>query len=555
MADNYRDKINTARRAGYSDEEIFAHIKDKDPKVATALDQGYTADEILSHIAPMPTMGEKLTRATGIALGGAAPYAIGAGAGALLGTLGGPAAPITVPAGALIGSVGVPVSDAAIQAYNALAGKNVPMLSQSIKNMLGTPKPETTGERMLDIAAGAITPAGVEPAAANLLKGVPVTLGGGKIQLPFKNAPITINGLKIQPAAINQLNSAPTLNRAGQVMSQAPLSQLITAPTTGALAQGVTETSGNPLLGLATGVAAGTAGNIRAPKRLTAPSAEVLGERAKANYDVLDQSNFQLNDAPLNAKFQDIDTRLTNKFAYDPAQEPSVAKAIERIKAGNPKNASELQIIRTFINKARASEKATERMIAGELLDEFDDYVLSAPAGGDPKALSAWKTAREDYSRVKKSEIFTDIVEKAELSQGDKGKAIASQISALAKNDKKMRLFSPAEQEEIKKVAKGGPIQSLLNTAAKFTPMTPAAAIFTAVNPWGAYTAAGGMAAKSLATSRQERQANNLAQTMRAGLGGRPPIIEGAMRNLPITTYREATNALNLNNNRNALAQ
>lgn len=520
MADNYRDKINTARRAGYSDEEIFAHIKDKDPKVATALDQGYTADEILSHIAPMPTMGEKLTRATGIALGGAAPYAIGAGAGALLGTLGGPAAPITVPAGALIGSVGVPVSDAAIQAYNALAGKNVPMLSETIKNKLGTPKPETTGERILDIASGAITPAGVEPAAANLLKGAPNKLG-----------------------------------RAGTEFSRAPLSQLVTAPTTSALAQGVTESSGNPLLGLATGVAAGTAGNIRAPKRLDAPSADVLAERAKANYDVLDQSNFQLNDAPLNVKFQDIDTRLTGKFAYDPIQEPKVAKAIERIKAGNPKNASELQIIRTFINKARASSDATERRIAGELLDEFDDYVLSAPAGGDPKALSAWKTAREDYSRVKKSEIFTDIVEKAELSQGDKGKAIASQISALAKNDKKMRLFSPAEQEEIKKVAKGGPIQSLLNTAAKFTPMTPAAAIFTAVNPWGAYTAAGGMAAKSLATSRQERQANNLAQTMRAGLGGRPPIIESAMRNLPITTYREATNALNLNANQNALAQ
>jgi hypothetical protein len=438
----------------------------------------------------------------------------------LLGTLGGPAAPLTVPAGALIGSVGVPVSDAAIQAYNALAGKNVPMLSQSIKNMLGTPKPETRAERIVDIASSALSPAGIEPAAANLVKGAPNMLG-----------------------------------RAGQVMSQAPLSQLITAPTTGALAQGVTETSGNPLLGLATGVVAGTAGNIRAPKRLTAPSAEVLSERAKANYDVLDQSNFQLNDAPLNAKFQDIDTKLTNKFAYDPAQEPSVAKAIERIKAGNPKNASELQIIRTFINKARASEKAVERKIASELLDEFDDYVLTAPAGGDPKALSAWKTAREDYSRVKKSEIFTDILDKSDYTQGDKGKYIATKVAALVQNDKKMRLFTPAEQEEIRKAAASNSIQSLLNTAAKFTPMTPAAAIFTAVNPWGAYTAAGGMAAKSLATARQIRKANNLAETMRAGLGGRPPIIENAMRNLPVTTYREATNALNVNANQNALAQ
>jgi hypothetical protein len=539
MADDLRDRINSARRQGVPDDAIVDHLKSMDARFKLASDQGVPATAILDHIAPMPTMGEKLTRATGITVGGMGPAAIGAGAGALLGTLGGPAAPITVPAGALIGSVGIPVSDAAIQAYNELAGKNVPMLSQTIKNMLGTPKPETTSERMVDVASSALSPAGFEPVAANLVKGVPVTLGGRKIQ----------------PAAINQLSTAPMLGRAGQVMSQAPLSQLVTAPTTGALAQGVTESSGNPLLGLATGVVAGTAGNIRAPKRLEAPSAEVLGERAKANYDVLDQSNFQLNDAPLNAKFQDIDTRLTNKLAYDPAQEPRVAKAIERIKAGNPKNASELQIIRTFINKARASSDATERMIAGELLDEFDDYVLTAPAGGDQKALSAWKSAREDYAKLKKSEIFADIIKDAQVTQGDPGKFMASQISALAKNKSKMRLFTPGEQEEIRKVAEGGAIQGILTTAAKFTPMTPAAAIFTAVNPWGAYTAAGGMAAKALAKTRQERQVNNLAEVMRAGLGGRPPIIEGAMRNLPVTTYRQATNALNVNANQNALAQ
>jgi hypothetical protein len=524
MADNYRDQVNTARRAGYTDAEIIDHLKGKDAKVATALDQGYTADEILSHIAPMPTMGEKLTRATGITLGGMAPSAIGAGAGALLGTLGGPAAPITVPAGALIGSVGVPVSDAAIQAYNALAGKNVPMLSQSIKNMLGTPKPETTGERMVDVASSALSPAGIEPAAANLVKSAPNMLG-----------------------------------RAGKEFSRAPMSQLVTAPTTGALAQGVTETSGNPLLGLATGVAAGTAGNIRAPKRGEAPSAEILDARSKANYDVLDQSGFQLNNDNFKSHFENVPAKLRADIGYVEGAYPKVDMAIKELRSDQPKDVAELSALRKIIGAAKGSSDAQERKIASQLMDTFDEYVLNAPTnaiiGGDKKAIEAWKTAREDYSRVKKGEIFTDILDKAELSQGDKGKAIASQISALAKNDKKMRLFSPAEQEEIKKVARGGPVQSLLNTAAKFTPMTPAAAIFTAVNPWGAYTAAGGMAAKSLATTRQEQQANNLAQTMRAGLGGRPPIIEGAMRNLPITSYREATNALNLNANQNALAQ
>jgi hypothetical protein len=529
MADKYRDQVNTARRAGYTDAEIIDHLKGKDPKVATALDQGYTADEILSHIAPMPTMGEKLTRATGITARAATPSLVSAGlgatAGAALGAFGGPAAPISVPVGALAGSVALPVTDLGIMAYNYLANKNIPSASETIKNKLVPylPKPETTGERMLDVASSAITPAGIEPAAANLLKGAPGMLG-----------------------------------RVGKEVSRAPVSQLVTAPTSAALAQGVTETSGNPLLGLATGVAAGTAGNIRAPKRVEAPSAEILDAKSKANYDILDQSGFQLNNDNFKSHFENVPAKLRADIGYVEGAYPKVDMAIKELRSDQPKDVAELSALRKIIGAAKGSSDAQERKIASQLMDTFDEYVLNAPTNaiiaGDKKAIEAWKTAREDYSRVKKGEIFTDILDKAELSQGDKGKAIASQISALAKNDKKMRLFSPAEQEEIKKVARGGPVQSLLNTAAKFTPMTPAAAIFTAVNPWGAYTAAGGMAAKSLATSRQERQANNLAQTMRAGLGGRPPIIEGAMRNLPITSYREATNALNLNN-QNALAQ
>lgn len=520
MADNYRDQINTARRAGYSDAEIIDHIKDKDPKISSALNEGYSPDEILSHIAPAPTTGENIARQFGIAARGASPTLLGAGTGALLGSLAGPPG---AAAGGLIGSIGVPVSDAAIQAYNALAGKKVPLTSETIKNWLGGPKPETTGERMLDVASSAITPAGIEPAAANLVKSAPGMLG-----------------------------------RAGTEFSRAPLSQLVTAPTSAATAQGVTEKSNNPALGFASGLVANIAGNVRGNKRAEAPSAEILDARSKANYEALDQSGFQLNNDNFKSHFENAPAKLRAEEGYVEGAYPKIDMAIKELNSDKPKDVAELSALRKIIGAAKSSSDSHERKIASHLMDSFDEYVLNVPenaiVGGDKHAAEAWKSAREDYSRMKKGEIFTDIIDKAELSQGDKGKAIASQISALAKNDKKMRLFSPAEQEEIKRVAKGGPVQSLLNTAAKFTPMTPAAAIFTAVNPWGAYTAAGGMTAKALATSRQEQQANNLAQTMRAGLGGRPPIVEGPTRNLPMASYRELVNSLNINN-QNALAQ
>lgn len=515
MADNFRDQINTARRAGYTDAEIIGHLKAKDPKVAMALDEGYTPEEILSHIAPVPTTGENIARSFGIAAKGAAPTLVGAGAGALLGTAGGPAAPITVPAGALIGSVAVPVSDAAIQAYNALTGSNVTPTSQAIKNMLGGPKPETTAERVLDVASGAITPAGVESLAGGAVKAVPGLVG-----------------------------------RTGTELSRAPLNQLIVSPTSAGISQLVTEKSGNPALGLATGIAAGTAGSVRRAKRGEVPSAEELDTRAKANYDVLDNSGFQLNNENFKSHFDTLPAKLRADAGYVESAYPKVKAVIAELTSDKPKDVAELSALRKIIGGLKGSADAQERKIGAQLMESFDDYVLNAPtsniAAGDKTAMEAWKAAKSDYARMMKGEIFTDIIDKAELSQGDKGKYIASQISALAKNDKKMRLFTPDEQEEIRKAARGGPLQSLLNTAAKFTPMTPAAAIFTAVNPWGAYTAAGGLAAKTLATSRQEQQAANLAQTMRAGLGKRPPITENALRNIPTMTYRETVNALNM---------
>jgi hypothetical protein len=490
------------------------------------------------------SVADNLTRKAKIALGGAAPGVVGAGAGALLGALGGPAAPLTVPAGALIGSMAVPAIDLGIMGYNYLANKNIPTASQSVKNMLGTPTPATTGERMLDIASSAISPAGIEPAAANLVKSAPGLLG-----------------------------------RAGKEFSRAPVTQLAFAPTSAAVSQGVAETSDNPILGAAAGLATAVAGNTRMPKDVfipaynavtgknvplknKVPSAGELSARAQANYDVLDNSGFQLDAPSFNAHFATLPAKLRKEIGYVVKPGSDVDAAIKELTAGNIKDVAEITTLRKVIGSLKASGEPRDRQVAMQLMDEFDDYVLNAPpsaiVGGNKSAIDAWKAAREDYAKMKKSEIFTSILDKSELATGDKGKTIASRISTLAQNDKRMRLFTPAEQEEIRKVARGGPIQSLLNRIATFSPMTPAAAIFTAVNPWGAYTAAGGMSAKAISTVRQEQKVNNLAKLMRLGTGSRPPMFQGATGNLPLT-YREATNAINMlnnqNQNQNALAQ
>ena len=105
-----------------------------------------------------------------------------------------------------------------------------------------------------------------------------------------------------------------------------------------------------------------------------------------------------------------------------------------------------------------------------------------------------------------------------------------------------MRFFTADEQEAIREAAKGGTLQSMMRTIGKFSPMTPAAAIFTAVNPYGAYTAAAGMAAKELATARRMQQVNALSSRMR--LGQPPAVIEGVGANVPTFAARSIVNNL-----------
>jgi hypothetical protein len=523
MADQFRDQINTARRAGYTDDELIGYLKDKDPRVTQALTAGYAPTEILQYLAPKLSTGEEFVRKAGVAVRGAtealAPATAGATTGFMLG------GPIGAGVGALAGGLAVPASDILVQGYNKLTDSNVRLPSQVISSMIPGPRAETPVERVVQSSTGALTGTGGA-----------VTAGRAIAQ-----GPNVVQGLK----AI------------GTEAARRPVGQMVTAPLATAAGQTVTEATGSPLAGLAAGVVTGTAAGVRPVKRGAVPTIEELSKRAKDNYDVLDQSNFQLDNTQFTTHMGGLAGKLRSSAGFDPRIMPDVDAALAQLTSGNPKNIQELTTLRTIVGNAAKSTKPAERLAASQLLDEFDDYVMNAPASAvvtaDKKALAAWKEARADYSKMKKGEMISNILDNAEVSQGSKEANIANQLSALAKNQKKMRFFSPEEQEAIRDAAKGGSLQTMLRTISKFTPMTPAAAIFTAVNPFGAYTAAAGMAAKSLAETRRTQEVNRLASRMR--LGETPQIIEGISANQPVFFSRSAQNMLGpVQQNQNALA-
>ena len=523
MADQLRDQINTARRAGYTDDELIGYLKEKDPRITEALSQGHKAKDIMEYLAPVLSTGEELMRKAGVAVRGAsealAPVATGAGAGFLMG------GPVGAGVGALAGGLAAPVSDVLVQGYNRLMGTKQPTPSQAISNMLPGPRAETPVERVVQAGAGALGGTAGSVAAGNVLAQTP--------------------GIRQGLTAI------------GQEAARRPVGQIVTAPISAGVGQGVTEATDSPLAGLVAGVATGTAAGLRPVKRTVAPTAEELLKQSKANYDILDKSGFQLDTTQFKQHMGTLSAKLRSDVGYVESVNPKVAGAIRELTSDAPKDIAEITALRKIIGGAAGSSDRTERMTAMRLLDEFDDYVLNAPPSaiisGDPKAMDAWKAARADYAKVKKSELITNILEDAELARGKKEGSIASQLGSLAKSDKKMRFFTNEEQQAIREAAKGGTVQSALNIIAKFSPSTPAAAIFTAVNPFGAYTAAAGMAAEGLSNVRRTQQANALANRLR--LGEAPKVIEGAAANLPVFYSRAMINNLNQQQPANALAQ
>jgi len=534
MADNFRDQINTARRAGYSDDELIGYLKDKDPRVTQALDSGYKPVEILEHLAPKLSTGEEVFRKAGVAVRGVtealAPITAGAGAGMLMG------GPVGATVGALAGGLAAPLTDAAVMAFNKMFGDAARTPSNVFSSMLPGPRAETSTERVLQTGAGALGGTGGAVAAGrkiSQLAAMPVSAGA---------APTV----------------APSIAAIGQESARRPIAQMVTAPLAASTGQTVTELTDNPLAGLAAGIGTSVAAGVRPVKRTVAPTAEELKAQAKANYDILDRSNFELDNQQFVTHMGGMASKLRSSSGYDPRIMPDVDAALAQLTAGNPKNVQELNTLRTIVSNAVKSTKPAERKAASQLLDEFDDYVMNAPPSAavtsDKAAIQAWKDARADYAKMKKSEMITNIIENADVSQGSKEANIASQLSSLAKNDKKMRFFTPDEQEAIRASAKGGSLQTMLRTIAKFTPMTPAAAIFTAVNPLGLQTAAAGMAAKGIAEARRVQDVNRLANRMR--LGKTPDILEGAFANTPVFFTRGAQNMLGpVQQNQNAMTQ
>ena len=464
-----------------------------------------------------PTLRESFERGAGLTYRAVAPTL----AGAQIGSYGG-------PLGALVGSMAVPAADAVNALLNVIASpftdKRLIPASQAIQNLM--------------------TRSGV-PAAPETQTPTERVVGGGLEAMTGVARTI--------PALIKASTTAasPVTRAVTEQLAVAPKTQAIVTPTAVMSGQTVTEATGNPLYGAATTLATGTAGSVKRPQKQEALSTQALDRIATDRYDQLQRSGVQLKTDEFVNAMDDIAKGLRQE-GYTPKAFPKVAGAIEELTStAQPKDWTELQALRKMIRSGQKSIEPEERRMASILLDDYDNYLMTVPkesiASGDMKnAGQLWSEARNAYSKMKKSEVFEDMLNEAKLdkskfTQSGEENSLAKQLRQLAKNDKKMRLFTKDEQDAIEKAAKGGNVQNMLKFFGRFAPtgVVPVGLSVgtTALAPMiGIPLTIGAAGSRGLATNMRRGSVEDLTNMMRTG--GIPQTVGSPFRAITPVTAR-----------------
>jgi hypothetical protein len=422
-----------------------------------------------------------MARAGQLLARGAAPVAAGAGIGALAG-----GAP-----GALIGSLALPIGDLAgmgsAQIENAIRRmRGIPETqgfspSQAVSRgmaQMGLPEPTDTGERVIEAMGSGLAGVGTQLPALTRLATTAATEGGRRL--------------------------------AGQ-FAQAPVAQTAVAAPAAGTGQYVGEVTENPLLGLAAGAGVGALGGIRPQIRERAPNAEQLKIQAEIAYKNAEKAGVIVSPESLQTKFSTFNNVLKNE-GYDPGLHPQLNAVVTRLQQETdaPKTLKELETLRRIVRApTKTFDNPDQQRIAYRLLDEFDDYVdnlstkdlikgrtdvaraaasqsedidsfvknLNKIQTANPeRAMKELSKARNLYARSKKSDVMSDILERAEIKAGANftqsglENALRQELKSLALNKKRMAGFTKAEQNAIQAAAKGGNVQNVLRSIGKYAP-------------------------------------------------------------------------------------
>jgi len=339
-------------------------------------------------------------------------------------------------------------------------------------DMLGFPQPETPLEENVQTGIDVMTSIGGQARAAQQLA-KPIT---GLLQRSgtAKNVSLMIGDDVGQQLAAG----VPAAMVADQIATMASDNDVDPLET------GILALTGGLLVGL-TG-----AKSYRGLTRDKIPvfTPEMAKNQARASYTKVKEAGVDIKGQTLTKAVDDIETRLLAEGLLPeiPAHREVLAQLgpFKTAAATGKVSFENLDTLRSQISTAaREAGNDTQRRLLGIILDELDQKIgtiqpndLIGSTGTQlGKALSSVREARDAWRRAAKASIFEDALEVATRKgvdpKGREGELIRKNFENLYANKNKMKLFSEAEQEAIKRVASGGNgLTQLLNYAARFNP-------------------------------------------------------------------------------------
>jgi hypothetical protein len=344
-------------------------------------------------------------------------------------------------------------------------------------------------------------------------------------------SPVSVGALESLGSTMDELKLPPMIPTTGMLPSYAR-SLRASAPVLNEgleVAQAVGQNISPVARNMATALRGEPKMNIGAIAK-TAPSAETLANKADTAFKSAEQAGVLFKPEQFVQKMTDIGSELRSK-GYTPNAYPMVTDALKELQNPTlPKDFAELQALREMISGAQSSNISKERRLATILKNKFDEYVTSAPESsvsiGSKEGAEAWKEGRDVWSKLAKSENFTNMIDKAELNESKKSvdMYLRDKMLTLASNDDKMRMFTPEEQKAIRQVAEGSGTQNMLSALGKTSLRnilgTGAGSLigFALGGPVGAAVAPAITAGSKYAASKMRKsEIDKLAAYLRAG--------------------------------------
>lgn len=401
--------------------------------------------------------------------------------------------------------------------YNKATGQTggtVPLIGrtgQQFEQLLtaaGYPEAETPTERVLSAATRGVS-------------GVATGVGTGKA---------------LESAA------TPVARKLADLLTSSPGRQIAVGAVSPASGQLVKEAGGGPVAQTATELVTGGIIGGR-PTKPNVSVSDQLRADSSAAYKAAENAGAVFRPESYDNFVSSLTKNIQNS-GFLPKLQPKVAGVLEEFEAqkGSPKSLEKLELLRRVNKNAMSSKEEDERRLAGIIQDELDKYVSNAGssdilAGDAPLALSELKNARKLWSQASKSDEIENLIDRAKISAPNFSasgmeNALRTEFRALAKNENRMRLFTSEEQDAIRKVAMGGPVENVLRALGKFAIRGPVSGGLSIATGGMLFGPAGtvalpavGEAARFGASQMTKRNANMAAALMRGGkLASQPGI-------------------------------